>query len=100
MTEPRAMAEDARAAIATFLEMLASERGAARNTLDAYRRDLAEFARYLAGIAITPARVTPATITDYMRLIGTEGLAPASRARRLSAPYPLSRYTKRFPITR
>ena len=34
--------------VALFLEMLASERGAAANTLDAYRRDLDDFAGYLA----------------------------------------------------
>ena len=30
-----------------FLEMMAAERGAARHTLDAYRRDLAAFAAFL-----------------------------------------------------
>ena len=33
-------------AIAAFLAMLAAERGAARNTLDAYRRDLEDAADF------------------------------------------------------
>ncbi|MFN9613282.1 MAG: site-specific integrase, partial [Hyphomonadaceae bacterium] len=35
------------AKIEAFLEMIGVERGAARNTLDAYRRDLADFAEFL-----------------------------------------------------
>ena len=31
----------------SFLEMMAVERGAARHTLDAYQRDLADYARFL-----------------------------------------------------
>ena len=31
-----------------FLEMLAAERGAAANTLEAYRRDLENFSEFLA----------------------------------------------------
>ena len=37
------MLADDRSAIALFLDMLASERGAAANTLAAYRRDLDQF---------------------------------------------------------
>ena len=32
-----------------FLEMMSAERGAARNTIEAYRRDLGDYAGYLAG---------------------------------------------------
>ncbi len=35
------------ALIEAFLEMMAAERGAARNTLEAYRRDLNEAAAFL-----------------------------------------------------
>lgn len=34
--------------IRAFLDMLAAERGAARNTLEAYTRDLADFTTFLA----------------------------------------------------
>ena len=35
--------------IALYLDMLAAERGAGKNTLGAYGRDLADFTQYLAG---------------------------------------------------
>ena len=38
--------------IELFLEMLAAERGGARNTLAAYGHDLADFSRYLESIHI------------------------------------------------
>ena len=34
--------------LTAFLDMLAAERGAAANTLEAYRRDLDDYVRYLA----------------------------------------------------
>ena len=37
----------------TFLEMMAVERGAARHTLEAYRRDLADYGRFLAERGLT-----------------------------------------------
>ena len=36
------------ASIEAFLDMMAAERGASRNTLDAYRRDLVSFETHLA----------------------------------------------------
>ena len=71
--------------ISQFLEMIAAERGAADNTLQAYRRDLDDFLRYLATRNQTLPVVTPADISAYLRTISESGLAPASRARRLSA---------------
>ena len=71
--------------ISQFLEMLAAERGAADNTLQAYRRDLDDFLRYLATRNQTLPVVVPADISAYLRAISEGGLAPASRARRLSA---------------
>ncbi len=71
--------------ISQFLEMIAAERGAADNTLQAYRRDLDDFLRYLATRNQTLPVVTPADISAYLRAISEGGLAPASRARRLSA---------------
>lgn len=69
----------------SFLEMLAAERGAAANTLQAYRRDLDDFLGFLdrQGRALTAA--APADIGAYLRSLSESGLAPTSRARRLSA---------------
>jgi integrase/recombinase XerD len=71
--------------IAAFLEMLAAERGAARNTLDAYQRDLDDLAAYLTVREIPPRRATSDDIRAYMMATSEAGLAPASRARRLSS---------------
>ena len=68
-----------------FLDMIAAERGAAKNTLDAYGRDLADYLDFLAGRADHPARVETARIRDYLLALDRNGLKPASAARRLSA---------------
>jgi len=66
-----------------FLEMLAAERGAAALTLEAYRRDLADFGTFLAGGAIAQAGADE--IRDYLQRLETTGMAPRTAARRLSA---------------
>jgi integrase/recombinase XerD len=65
--------------------MLAAERGAARNTLDAYRRDLADFTGFLArrGHAADDARVED--VRAYLADLARRQLSPATAARRLSA---------------
>jgi integrase/recombinase XerD len=68
-----------------FLAMLAAERGAAGNTLQAYRRDLDEFLAFLGTRERSLQDVRPADIGAYLRSGSEAGLAPASRARRLSA---------------
>jgi integrase/recombinase XerD len=79
------MAGDDRRCLQLFLDMLAAERGAAANTLAAYRRDLEEFTAFLAKRGETLATVLPASIGEYLRASSEAGLSPASRARRLSA---------------
>jgi integrase/recombinase XerD len=65
--------------------MLASERGASQNTLDAYRRDLQDFALFLSGRGVELGRARREDIAAYLDHLGREGLSSASRARRLSA---------------
>lgn len=72
-------------AVDTFLEMLTAERGAAANTVDAYRRDLEDFSEFLARQNTTVAQARPAHINAYLKALAEQGLAPSSRARRLSA---------------
>ena len=67
-----------------FLEMLAAERGAALNTLEAYRRDLTDYLGVLAGQGVVPAEAEPATVRAYLSDLETRGLSAASAARRLS----------------
>jgi len=79
------MSDEDRRHISAFLEMLAAERGAADNTLEAYRRDLGDFQGFLSAGNLAIAGAGAGDISRYMRSISTAGLAPASRARRLSA---------------
>ena len=71
--------------IELFLDMLAAERGASSNTLDAYRRDLTDFAADLtaAGTHISAAKNND--IRAHLGRLAKRGLAAASMARRLSA---------------
>jgi len=69
-----------------FLETLAAERGAAANTLAAYRRDLTdleEFVRRRDG-ARPVDRASEDDLHAYMASLGQVGLAPRTAARRLS----------------
>ncbi len=67
-----------------FLEMLAGERGAADNTLAAYRRDLDDFTGWLArrGAGLVDADGTH--IQGYLKSLYGAGMARATVARRLS----------------
>ena len=71
--------------IETFLEMVSVERGAARNTLDAYRRDLADFSLFLAGQAENFNTLTNQTIEAYARDLAARGLSNATILRRRAA---------------
>ena len=78
-------ASDPTALIESFLEMLAAERGAAKNTLDAYRRDLSALEHFLDRRGTILTRAEHTDITAYLRQASEAGLAPASRARALSS---------------
>ena len=78
--------------IALFLDMLAAERGAAPNTLAAYRRDLADFASSLADAGSTVKSATTEDVRRYLGALARRGLRPASVARRLSAIRQLYRF--------
>ena len=71
--------------IEAFLEMLAAERGAARNTLAAYAADLADAAAHAARAGEAPAAMTEATLRGYLGALTMAGLAARTAARRLSA---------------
>jgi integrase/recombinase XerD len=71
--------------IETFLEMMSAERGAARNTLAAYRRDLEDAALYLGVSGDTLQAATDGAIAGYVSDLKARGMAPATQARRLAA---------------
>lgn len=68
--------------LALFLDMLAVERGASANTLDAYRRDLDDFAAFLGAPA---AGADTASIRAYLADLSARGFKGTTVARRLSA---------------
>ena len=68
-----------------FLEALAAERGAAANTLLAYRRDLVELAVWLGTRGENHASVDRAAMEAWLEDLEQRGLAVSSRARKLSA---------------
>ena len=75
-----------------FLDMMAAERGAAANTLSAYRRDLDDYAEFLAGEGAAPKAATTEMIRAYLADCAGRGLKTASVARRLSAVRQLHRF--------
>jgi integrase/recombinase XerD len=75
-----------------FLDMIAAERGASRNTLDAYRRDLADFSADLSGAGGSIAAADSDELRAHLGRLAKRGLAAASVARRLSAIRQLYRF--------
>ncbi len=71
--------------VGPFLEALLAERGAAANTLAAYRRDLGHYAAWLRSRGGDAATAGRPEIEGYLAAIEAEGMSPATRARRLSA---------------
>jgi len=78
--------------IGAFLEMMSAERGAAGNTIEAYRRDLADYSGFVAGRGQTLLNVERETINAYLDHLRREGLAASSSSRRLSAIRQLHRF--------
>lgn len=71
--------------IDTFLQAQAAEQGAARNTIQSYGRDLADFRSFAEARGLTFATLGREAIEDYLTRCEAEGLAKATRARRLSS---------------
>ena len=67
--------------IELFLDMLAAERGSARNTLDAYHRDLEDFRSRIGRLADAHAE----DIRSYLDALIDENIAASTQARKLSA---------------
>jgi integrase/recombinase XerD len=78
--------------LALFLDMLATERGATRNTLEAYRRDIEDYSEFLTGKKRDHDSAETETIRAYLAHLAKRKLATASVARRLSAIRQLHRF--------
>jgi integrase/recombinase XerD len=75
-----------------FLDMLAAEQGAGQNTLDAYRRDLADFSEFLAARGESFAGAETQALRDYLADLDARGFKTSTVARRLSAIRHLFRF--------
>ena len=71
--------------VETFLEMLLAERGVARQTIEAYANDLADFGDFTAKRGCGVAAADTALIRRYLANLTRAGAAPSTSARRLSA---------------
>jgi integrase/recombinase XerD len=69
----------------SFLEMMVAERGASRHTIDAYRRDLRSYAGFLDRRDLQCETADVAAVRAWLARLSSEGLSPATMARRLSA---------------
>lgn len=84
--------------VESFLEMQAAERGAARNTILAYRADLDEFAGFAAARGESVAGAGAATLQAYMAGHAAAGLSARTAARRLSCLRQFHRFLMREDI--
>ncbi|MGE4373368.1 MAG: site-specific tyrosine recombinase XerD [Xanthobacter sp.] len=71
--------------LALFLDMQAVERGASANTLDAYRRDMTDFASFAASTGHALENADTDAIRAYLAELSSRGFKGATVARRLSA---------------
>lgn len=78
--------------ISTFLDAIAAELDAARNTRLAYGRDLRDYADWLARHGNGFATATRETVERYLLFCEAQGLSKATRARRLSSIRQLYRF--------
>jgi integrase/recombinase XerD len=81
-----------------FLEMLAAERGAARNTQLAYAADLNDFAGFAASRGTAPSAADEDLLRAWISSQATAGLSARTAARRLSAIRQFHRFLLREGI--
>ena len=72
-------------AIDSFLEMMSAERGAAKNTLDAYRRDLEEASSGIGLGASSLMKAGREHLAGHVTSMAKDGLSSATQRRRLSS---------------
>jgi integrase/recombinase XerD len=83
-----------------YMNYLAVERGLARNTLDAYGRDLARYLEFLEKDHVNALeRITPAVVLRFLSYLKEAGLSPRSRARTLAALRTFHKFLVREKLT-
>jgi integrase/recombinase XerD len=78
--------------IEEFLVWMSAERGRARNTVQAYRRDLVQYERWLRSRDLTPLTVSFSDITDFVGERRATQSATSSIARQIAAIRMLHRF--------
>ena len=71
--------------IELFLDMIAAERGAAKNTLEAYKRDLVAYGAALRAARRDPVSAATDDVRRYIASLEDAKFKPTSAARKLSA---------------
>ncbi len=79
------MSPRARKLVEDFLDAIAAERNAARNTIESYRRDLGLYVEFLTARGATPLGAGDDEIRAFQAEGGAQGLANSTLARRLSS---------------
>jgi integrase/recombinase XerD len=74
-----------RALVDSFLDMMSAERGASANTLDAYRRDILDFATSCARSRTSLKEANRDHIRSFLASLAAANLKASSQARKLSA---------------
>ena len=69
-------------AVETFLAMLAAERGAAKNTISAYRRDLDDVKTFLKSQKSSLIRAKTDDLRAYLDSLNDQGFKASSAARK------------------
>ncbi len=83
-----------------FIAHLAVERGSSAHTVDAYRRDLAEYLKVLESRGVTrPDDVTREDVAAFISELRARGLAPGSVERKLSAVKSFHKFLVREGLT-
>ena len=71
--------------VPSFLDYLSVEKGLSKNSLEAYKRDLESFGRFLLESSLDTKDVTREELIDYLMSRRTAGASPRSVARATSA---------------
>ena len=85
--------------VSAFLEMMSAERGAARNTLAAYARDLELYAGFMASRRRPLDGAGSEDIRAFLASMQAEGLSKATVSRRLSAVRQLHKFAYAEGVT-
>ena len=91
---------DLDSAVDLYLGQISTEKGLARNTLEAYGRDLRAFVEEMERLGRhRPGEVTRGDIVRHLDRLTRDGLAPSSRVRALSAVRGFFKYCLREGMT-